>query len=807
MKYSLLIAASAILCSSASFASVLSPEQALERVGESNGKLLSKAHNSRYELCYTLKSSEEACVYVFAQDKSPGYLILSADDAATPVLGYSDSETFDAANIPASLKVWLQHYSAEIEMARAGNKRGAALLLPQLPDLAAISPLVKTKWNQGTPYNKDCFTINSDGSQTQSVTGCVATAMAQVMDYFQYPAIGKGEISYKHGDSGTYSMNFAQQDFDWSDMLPAYHEGQYTDAEADAVAYLMKACGYSVKMDYGKGEAGASGASIPGALIDYFGYAPGVTLHTRKFYTYSEWAQMIYKNLSEVGPVIYDGSALDGGHSFICDGYDGNGYFHFNWGWGGMSDGYFVLDALNPDEYGIGGAAGGYNLGQQIILGISPTSTASFAPQLMQTGSFVGKIEGSTLTFSAEESSGVGFEYVNPEDITVSFGVAVTNTSDSSQAPTYLNADKEQNVACKQGSSFRWDQIDQKIDLSSLSMNEGDVYDFTVSTYITDSAGSRWSAVRPMPGNYNYVSVKKTADGYEVVDNTLGELSVSDFKVISSPVYQDMPVKFEALFTNNSSTELTRNYSVVLFNQNDEKCYTMENYSITVDAQTSQNSEWTSVEWYKTSDAVTLTEPTEFTLRLYDNWEGKYVDGIEQTVTVDPQPEDTKVKATLSLPGATEDADGVYVLSSTDFEVAIDLDVESGYFSRSINVDLEVPTGTDAYYSVMSKRFDDIPTLSAGQSQQLTMTMDYSDAESGQEYWIQAWSNGATLGDKIKVKFDLTADGINGLQPDSRGMYNVYGIDGVLLLSTPDYDKIQNLPSGIYIVNGKKIAR
>ena len=170
------------------------------------------------------------------------------------------------------------------------------------------------------------------------------------MNYWKYPERGKGTITYTASTiQKRLSMNFAAKAFDWANMLDRYEAGQYDDTQAGAVAYLMKACGYAVKMDYGTDSSGALAMNVANALTRYFDYDGNIDYQLRQYYSSTEWAEKMYANLRDVGPVIYGGgSMIGGGHSFICDGYSSDGYFHFNWGWTGMSNGYFKLEGLNP---------------------------------------------------------------------------------------------------------------------------------------------------------------------------------------------------------------------------------------------------------------------------------------------------------------------------------------------------------------------------------------------------------------------------------------------------------------------------
>ena len=236
--------------------------------------------------------------------------------------------------------------------------------------------MVHAHWDQGAPYNNKTPILN--GSHT--ATGCVATAIAQIMRYWQYPDVGKGSRSYTwETGNKTLSMNFSQVRFDWANM-PFIHTDTWTSAQDDAVATLMQAVGYAMDMDYNLASAGGSGAVTAYAterLINYFGYAPSSTHYDRDNFGLYDWEDLVYGSLVAGCPVLYHGTGSAGGHAFVVDGYQSDGYFHLNWGWGGSSNGYFLLTALDPANLGIGGGAGGFNTNQGAAINLRPDFTGS----------------------------------------------------------------------------------------------------------------------------------------------------------------------------------------------------------------------------------------------------------------------------------------------------------------------------------------------------------------------------------------------------------------------------------------------
>lgn len=317
--------------------------------------------------------------YVFPFGENKGFAIVSGDDDMPEIVGYADHGTYDANNMPAAMAAFLNNYRATIEAVKQGNAsaikniaEAKALRANSTRATTAVSPLLgDIKWNQSEPYNNMC--PKYDGTNL-SATGCVATAMAQVMMYWKYPNELKADIQgYK---TSTHELTVAGelkgQKYDWDNMLPTYTNNNYTQTQADAVAKLMLHCGKAVEMDYGE-ESGA--IVTPGRLAKYFGYDSDLMLDLmRSCFTLAEWTAIIDKELQAKRPILYSGRTTNGGHQFVCDGSDGNGLYHINWGWGGYQDGYFDITILNPGQGGIGAGnvTDGYNRNCNMIIGIQP---------------------------------------------------------------------------------------------------------------------------------------------------------------------------------------------------------------------------------------------------------------------------------------------------------------------------------------------------------------------------------------------------------------------------------------------------
>lgn len=323
-----------------------------------------------------VKADGTCSYYVFNNGQDGGFVIVSGDDIAPKVIGYSYTGTFEETNVPENITAWLDYCAEQIEIL-ASHPNDAARLVRSATQTAriSISPLVMTHWNQYAPY----YNLTPTRGGKPCVTGCVATAFAQVMKYYEWPKQATTTVP-GYSWNGTTLEDLPPITFQWSNMLYDYQGGGNYDAGCSdsetnqtAVAQLMKYCGYAVKASYNTGSTSASSSYIPSALRDYFGYQGSITSVDRSSFSSADWDDLIYNELYHGRPVLYSGrTSSDSGHAFICDGYGEEGYFHINWGWGGMSDGYYLLSILEPGKQGAGGSNSGYNYEQSAIVGIQP---------------------------------------------------------------------------------------------------------------------------------------------------------------------------------------------------------------------------------------------------------------------------------------------------------------------------------------------------------------------------------------------------------------------------------------------------
>lgn len=332
--------------------------------------------------------------YVFPNANSKGFTIVSGDDRLPEIVGYSSQGSYDENNLPEGFISFMKAYQnlynkvnlgdaealknlAEIKAWR--NKKNASAA-----STSAVAPLLgNIEWDQTSPYNNMCPRYDS---VHVAATGCVATAMAQVMAYYKYPKQLKADIpGYVNRWNGIPmeipTITREEGVYDWDNMLPKYNkEANATQQQKDAVAKLMYHCGAAVQMNYGPESAASVSAS---KLAKYFGYDADLMMDlNRATFTLDKWMQIIDTELAAGRPVLYGGQASDGGHQFICDGKDGEGLYHINWGWSGSQNGYFDLSLLNPEKGGTGSgnSTEGYNRLCSMTIGIAPDNGVVDAP-------------------------------------------------------------------------------------------------------------------------------------------------------------------------------------------------------------------------------------------------------------------------------------------------------------------------------------------------------------------------------------------------------------------------------------------
>jgi hypothetical protein len=496
--------------------------------------------------------------YIFNTNQS-GFIAVSAEDVVLPILAYSDEGTFDPNTMHISIQKWFQGYADQIRYAIVNKLEATEEINTQWADLLAgeqaltrrgsVSPLISVKWNQSPHYNDLCPYDNVNKDRT--VTGCVATAMAQVLKYWKYPSTGTGFHSYNHSIFGTLSSSFGSHTYNYGNM-PNYVTTTNTD-----VAQLMYDCGISVDMNYNIASKGGSGAYVISsmsplthcteyALKTYFGFPSTLSGKQRQGNTDANWLSLLKTDLDAGQPVIYAGFGGGGGHCFVADGYDNNNYIHFNWGWGGSSDGYFQINALNPGSLGSGGGTGGFNSGHQAIFGVRPPSSSLKYNLTLNT----------SMTISPSSISYGG-----------AFSVSANFTNNSS---TTFSGDYGAAV---------FDDSDNFIDFIEIKTG------YTLQSgykYSNDLVFSTTGMLKMLPGKY-WVGIfyRPTGGNWSIVNGTFIYSNYKSMTVTNSnpiALYSDMVVSGDPWFTkgqsgsvsvniiNNGTTTFKGKYSVNLYN-------------------------------------------------------------------------------------------------------------------------------------------------------------------------------------------------------------------------------------------------
>ncbi len=426
--------------------------------------------------------------YVFNVGQEQGYVIVSGDDRTAPILGFSNHGSFDVDKVPCNMAAWLQDYADQIKYLQEhpealGVTRGD---VPTHPD---ISNMITTKWNQTSPYNDLLPTYNGQ----KCLTGCGATALAQIMNYHGAPANCPAIPGYTTETYKITCENLPATTFNWGNMG--------SNAE---VAKLMKYCAYALQADLGPDGTSAYDNMVVEALKTNFGYGNGVQMAYRGYYQDADWDMLIYNELANSRPIILIGqSPTRGGHFFILHGYSaigGLGYYSVNWGWGGYEDGQFLLSAMDPKSYGAGN---GFNNNQAAIVGISTSDVSPYQVEetvVLTTDEF-GLTEG-----EKEYTIPTGYSQYGP----VSLNYKISNHLTRSY-------NFEFNFKVYKDGEF----LEMLWSASSIvnGFGPGYWYGGTLSTYLPTWDGVSLGQAFATPGTYKIVPVSREAGSSEWIEN------------------------------------------------------------------------------------------------------------------------------------------------------------------------------------------------------------------------------------------------------------------------------------------------
>lgn len=326
------------------------------------------------------KTADKTDFYIFNSKINNAFVIVSGEDKAKPIIAYSFDNTFDKDRISPALQYFIDGYKEDINELRMlkepQNSEIAKLWSDYLNNTinnnnkASVLPLIQTEWGQGCFFNQDCPSDNA-GPCNRALTGCVATAMAQIINFHEFPSSGYGSNSYNHPTYGNLSVDFTSVNYDYSNM-PNDLNYYSTNAEKAAVAELMYHCGVSVDMNYGPDGSGSSDVLARNALVENFNYKVSTNIEMASDYSTIDWINKVKDNLNNGLPILYGAvdNSIGFGHAFIVDGYQGTANFHLNWGWEGSNDGYYNLASLNPSTYN-------FDAGHEAIFNIEPAEGCS----------------------------------------------------------------------------------------------------------------------------------------------------------------------------------------------------------------------------------------------------------------------------------------------------------------------------------------------------------------------------------------------------------------------------------------------
>ena len=500
--------------------------------------------------------------YIFNLVSKKGYVIVSGDDRIPQVLGYSDTDNFDSNNVPPGLQYLLNQYKTYIETIDENADSDTA---DENDTKEIVSSLITTKWNQNEPYNALC----PKEDDVTCPTGCVTTAIAQIVNYHKCPDVGEGAFSYNMNEQ-KLELNYENIELNWSVILDEYNENSSIESCTE-VAKLMYACGIGMETNYSV-ERGSSSHIIMAKrfLVENFKYDADAKIVWRHNYLKSEWNDLMYEELKNSRPIYLQG----GQHAFVCDGYNGDGYFHFNWGWGGSMDGYFLFSPLMPNE-------DDYNENLLALINIKKRvgDKQDCTFDIINTGDFMIK---SSYPDYVMINMGLWQNY-SLKDFNGSSGIEIENTETSESSyilnPTFIEGAIPVNgIALISGSG----------ESAFLNHNSGLKQGHYKLYPIYTIDGSQIERVRCIAGGQNHIDLTINEDGEYIYSNTINETTSqveakvnylcdpSDFtqsQEVVNPSDCLLPISYTI---KNMSDLPVNNISVSVYNQNDVEMYHFE---------------------------------------------------------------------------------------------------------------------------------------------------------------------------------------------------------------------------------------
>lgn len=726
------------------------------------GPMKAKSAASRLTL-----AQQTAGHYTFNIGQGDGYVIVAADDNVATVLGYADSGLIDADAMPDNLKWWLAEMDRQVEHAASQGVVPVRRAAVDRSSWTAIAPLLTSKWNQDSPYNDQCPTSGGE----RCYTGCVATAVAQVMRYHKWPSTGKGSNSYQWNNQ-TLSANFSKSTYDWASMTDTYG-GSSTTASKTAVAKLMSDVGIASNMQYSTSGSGAWEGDALQALYKNFSYDGGMAHWYRNYFSTAEWEQCAYSELKASRPLVYCGYNAEAGHCFVCDGYSTDGYFHINWGWGGISDGYFLLSVLAPDAQGIGGSSSSYNYNQTMLVGVDKAATGT-KPLVCADSLYV---TSASVSASGSVRFGLGqtFSYsVSP--IKFTYGIKVVSDADGSA--TYIKSTQTANLTYGTG----YNNLTYNISMKSFPTTAGT---YKVYPALYDNSGSQWVDIKvnnKAPGRYWKATVSGSTVKFSA--NEGRTLKGSNLSVAESQVYANRPFTVTATVTAKGGSY---DGSLLFYLYDSSGTIDESTAAIAQVAVAEGGSEKVSVQMQAPSTAGT------YYMVVFSELEDYYVT-YGQSVEVAAEP--TGKLTVTGLKNTTVEA-------GSNFSLTVTGKSSGGVYYGSVN--LYAYNEAQTWYGTIGSK---LVSISNGGSQSITLncvappeagtyTMGILDCNNN---WAHTY--GFTL--TVKEATNGIATVAAGGMADAKA--RIFTLDGRFLTATETVEATLNqLPKGIYVVkrNGK----
>jgi hypothetical protein len=721
------------------------------------------------KLAYTSTSenSETNCFYIFNRGDNEGFVIVSGDDRAPDVLGYTDKGTFSSTLIPSNMKAWLDSYNKQMDFIITHKEIEK---IKTTPNNDEVGPLLgDIAWGQHEPYNAKCPYLNKD---KKCATGCVATAMAQVMYYERWP-------------------DTADKSYAWDDMLPVVTTTS-SPAAIDAVSQLMYDAGKSVNMNYGE-YSGAYINDVAPAIVHKFNFDNGVRLMKREYYTDAEWKSTVRNEINNNRPVIYAG--ID--HCFVCDGYAKDDFFHINWGWNGSFDGYYLLSVLNPSQI----EHMGYTVNQTIVVGM----------QKPQGGS---KIDYQVICDNLLETN---IKAIRKDSITMGGqSVQYLTHTGSTCVINFVVLDKDSNIVARTssdsinlyGNMFLGD-VYRKLYIPS-TLKEGNYSAYLV---FSNNKGVVDKPVMVSLDQSKYFNIRLTSDSVFVVDKDKSSLSI--VKVYGSP---------DPLLTNENTT------IKVLIKNDGGEAFGRINYTL---YETDNNIKNGNVSYSPFVDVVlaghTTTElsfPTIlnvqegeykmkmlFCYRYEANYSDLYYDGLVSIKKGDDEPKLSLYK-TISFEGGNENVNPDNIILNVPLKNDGGILKAVLYLSAYINgkyigsesKDITMPARSDSMFTIETVMHGGI----VGAQYLAKVYSNYKDgnltpADYAQIYFTVAPStkDGIDLiSNDNNLNIDRNGNVIYITSPNEIHSIDIYSADGKMIKHYLDTNKIyvDNIHKGIYIL-------